>query len=127
MSKKKEPSFAFGYGSTVAEKCYAFYTADGKCHADYTDENGKRHTYKNKEMPIGFWEELIAVAEKYGMFDWKAPKFCKRFVLDLSLGVLNVEALFPDGRRIEANNMNGDPKNLKEAAEELIALYGSLE
>jgi len=127
VSKKKEPSFAFGYGSTVAEKCYAFYTANGKCHADYTDENGTRHTYKSKEMPDCFWDELVSLAEKHGMFEWKAPKFCKRFVLDLSLGVLNVEALFPDGRRIEANNMNGDPENLKEAAEDLMALYGSLE
>lgn len=126
MSRKKTPGFAFGYGSTVAEKCYAFYTAEGKCHADYTDCDGTRHSYSNKEMPEDFWEKLVEIAEKHDMFEWKAPKLCKRFVLDLNVGVLNVEALFPDGRKIDANNMNGDPAGLEEAAEELKALYGSI-
>ena len=127
MGNKKIPSFAFGYGSTVAEACYAFYTADGKCHADYTDENGIRHTYSGKAMPDYFWEKLTEITEKFDMYSWKAPKLCRRFVLDLSVGVLNVEAYMPDGRKIIANSMNGDPKNLKEAADELKALYGSLE
>ena len=127
MSKKKSPSFAFGYGSTQTEACYAFYTADGKCHADYTDESGARHTYSAKEMPEGFWDKLTELAEKHKMFDWKAPRFCKRFVLDLSVGVLNVEALFPNGKKIEANNMNGDPEGLNDAAKDLKELYGTLE
>ncbi len=125
--KNKKASFAFSYGSTTAKACYAFFISDGKCHADYVDESGIRHTYSDKAAPADFWEKLTAVAEEYNLFSWKAPKLFRRFVLDLSTGVLNVEAVFPDGRKLEANSMNGDPENLKEAAAAVRALFAELE
>lgn len=125
--KNSKASFAFSYGSTNAKACYAFYISENKCHADYVDENGVRHTYSDKESPADFWDRLTAVAEKHNLFAWKAPRLFRRFVLDLSSGVLNVEAKFPDGRKLEANSMNGDPENLKEAAADIRALFAELE
>lgn len=127
MSKKKTPAFAFSYGSINPKVCYAFYTAEGKCSADYADENGTRHCYVDRDMPEGFWDRLLELAERFDMFEWKAPRLFRRFVLNVEEGVLNVEVLFPDGRRINANSMHGDPKNLKEAEAALKALYAKLE
>lgn len=115
MSRKKEPFFAFSYGSTNEKSCYAFYVANGKIHADYRDEEGNTHGFSGLPMPEDFWGRLTEAVEKLGMFGWKAPKLFHRFVLNIDVGVLNLEALFPDGRKLAANSMNGDPKNLDEA------------
>lgn len=115
MNRKKNPFFAFSYGSTDPMACFAFYFSDGKLHADYRDENGADAGFSGLTAPENFWDKLSHIAEELGMFDWKAPKFFHRFVLNIDVGVLNLEALFPDGRKLAANSMNGDPPNLKEA------------
>ena len=125
--KNKKVQFAFSYGSTNEKACYAFYVADEKCHCDFTDDEGVHHSFSGKPMPEGFWDKLAEIAEKHEMFQWKAHKLFKRFVLDLSAGVLNVEVLFPDGRKINANSMHGEPNNLAEVAADLKALFTSLE
>lgn len=125
--KNKDPFFAFSYGSTDAAKCFAFYASNGKICADYRDREGKTHGYTDKSMPDGFWDKLIAFSEEHGLFAWKAPKFFKRFVLNIDSGVLNVEALFPDGRKLAANSMNGNPDNFEEAAKALRSIFAEYE
>lgn len=123
IGKKKEPFFAFSYGSTNDRKCYAFYVAEGKIHADYRDEEGKTHGFSGLPMPDGFWERLTNLADKNALWDWKAAKLFHRFVINVNEGILNLEALFPDGRKLMANSMNGDPENLEAAAKDIRELF----